>query len=157
MRTARALLALASLCGWGAVLGIAGCVAGSGGSWHEESTSLGWSAPLRAAPPANDSRERLPPALAYRPDVLNVGTAAFAYAGATPIAMRTLQVEPGPPLPVRVGDRHTVAPGETLMAIARNRLGDAARWRDIAAANPGLNPSHIAAGQQLHLPVNPAD
>ncbi|MEK7414303.1 MAG: LysM domain-containing protein, partial [Planctomycetota bacterium] len=48
---------------------------------------------------------------------------------------------------------HTVVRGETLASIARQKLGDAKRWKDILMANPGLNPAAIRVGQELILPV----
>jgi nucleoid-associated protein YgaU len=47
---------------------------------------------------------------------------------------------------------HVVARGETLRAIARSRLGDADRWREIVAANPGLDPERLRVGAKLRLP-----
>ena len=48
--------------------------------------------------------------------------------------------------------RHVVRRGETLYAIARDRLGDGGRWPEVAAANGGLRPDDLAAGQVLRLP-----
>ena len=130
---------------------VTGCVSATADRWAEAPapiTPIG--RPWVAAP--DPSRAPAVP-MTFRPDVLNVGTTGFRYATPTgPVAARTLTIEPGPPLPVRPGEKHLVAPGETLMAIARDRLGDAARWRDIVAANPGLNPAQIMAGQELKLP-----
>ena len=47
---------------------------------------------------------------------------------------------------------HVVARGETLRAIARSRLGDADRWREIVAVNPGLDPDRLRVGAKLRLP-----
>lgn len=57
---------------------------------------------------------------------------------------------------------HTLAKGETLSSIALAFYGDADKWRDIAKANPGLNPNRIKTGQVIRLPkledvgINPA-
>ena len=50
------------------------------------------------------------------------------------------------------GYTHTVARGETLWRIAQARLGSGHRWRDLAAANPGVDPHRLAVGQTLVLP-----
>ena len=49
----------------------------------------------------------------------------------------------------------TVKPGQTLSAIAKERLGDASRWREIAKANNLASPYKVVAGQTLALPVQP--
>jgi hypothetical protein len=47
---------------------------------------------------------------------------------------------------------YVVQPGETLSGIANQKLGDAARWREIAALNPGVDPDRLKVGQRLVLP-----
>jgi nucleoid-associated protein YgaU len=47
---------------------------------------------------------------------------------------------------------HVVQPGETLSGIAKQKLGDAARWREIATLNPRVDPDHLKVGQRLVLP-----
>ncbi len=44
---------------------------------------------------------------------------------------------------------HKVAAGETLATIAKWYSGKTAEWREIAAANPGLDPSRLKEGQTL--------
>ena len=147
MRTCEVLLGLGAF----AALCLSGCVTHRTGPWEAEPLGpVGRSAPL----PAPATAEPPPAPLSFRPEALEVGTAPISYASAGPrtAPVRTLNVEPGPPPQRRPGGRYTVAPGETLMAIARNQLGDASRWRDIVAANPGLDPARIQAGQELKLP-----
>jgi uncharacterized protein len=50
-----------------------------------------------------------------------------------------------------------VTAGDTLSKIARERYGDATKWREIESANPGLNLKKLKAGQILYLPNFPAD
>lgn len=90
----------------------------------------------------------------YRPEVLSIGSARLAYSSdIAPIPTRTIEISAAPPpLPVTTPRRHIVAPGETLFAIARTRLGDEGRWREILAANPGLESPQLKAGQSLNLP-----
>lgn len=77
----------------------------------------------------------------------------LAYAAAPLPPSRTVTVRPAPPrFAAAPPQQHIVAPGETLYAIARRRLGDEERWRDIMDANPGLRPSEIKAGQRLNMP-----
>ncbi|MFD4788791.1 N-acetylmuramoyl-L-alanine amidase [Streptomyces sp. NPDC058459] len=47
---------------------------------------------------------------------------------------------------------YTVARGDTLWSIAASRLGDGARWREIADLNRLKNADDIAVGQHLNLP-----
>ncbi|MEL6330401.1 MAG: LysM peptidoglycan-binding domain-containing protein [Planctomycetota bacterium] len=54
------------------------------------------------------------------------------------------------------GPTHTVRSGETMTSIARERLGDARRWRDIEALNPEIDPRALRVGQTLRLPVGAA-
>ncbi|MEU9921862.1 N-acetylmuramoyl-L-alanine amidase [Streptomyces griseoluteus] len=47
---------------------------------------------------------------------------------------------------------YTVTKGDTLWSIAASRLGDGARWREIANVNRLKNADDIAVGQKLKLP-----
>lgn len=49
---------------------------------------------------------------------------------------------------------HKVAAGETLATIAKWYSGKTAAWREIAAANPGLEPSRLKEGQTLKIPLS---
>ena len=51
---------------------------------------------------------------------------------------------------------HKVAAGETLASIAKYYSGKTAAWREIAAANPGLDPSRLKEGQTLKIPLSVA-
>lgn len=58
--------------------------------------------------------------------------------------------------PIDTGARsYVVKKGDSLREIAAATLGDAARWKDIVAANPGLQPNKLAVGQKLRLPSAP--
>ena len=62
--------------------------------------------------------------------------------------------EPLPPAPVgaQTGGRYTVVRGDTLSGIARRYYGNPSAWKNIAAANPGVNPNDLKVGQTLVLP-----
>lgn len=47
---------------------------------------------------------------------------------------------------------YTVQKGDTLYKIARDHYGDGRQWSRIAAANPGLFPATLKAGQKLKMP-----
>jgi len=49
--------------------------------------------------------------------------------------------------------RYEVQGGDTLESIAFRHLGSKTRWPDIVALNPGLDPQHLFAGQEIYLPV----
>jgi nucleoid-associated protein YgaU len=63
------------------------------------------------------------------------------------------QNAPAKPAPKTAsGDRHVVRAGETLSSIARIRLGDPTRWREIYAANRrviGPDPNRLEVGMEL--------
>ncbi|MBM4105579.1 MAG: LysM peptidoglycan-binding domain-containing protein [Phycisphaerae bacterium] len=46
----------------------------------------------------------------------------------------------------------TVSEGDTLYSIAQAELGSGARWREIADANPGIDPGSLRVGDRLVLP-----
>ena len=48
--------------------------------------------------------------------------------------------------------RYTVKKGDTLFRIAKDHYGDGKQWQKIAAANPGLTPGSLKAGQTLVMP-----
>ena len=72
-----------------------------------------------------------------------------ASVGTAPVTVPT--VVPPPPAPA--GAEHVIKRGDTLEGIARERLGDARRWREIAAANPTVNPENLKVGTTLKLPA----
>jgi len=47
---------------------------------------------------------------------------------------------------------YTVQRGDTLEGVAKKLYGDLSRWRDVAAANPGLRRKKLKPGQILRLP-----
>ncbi|MEJ7824915.1 MAG: LysM domain-containing protein [Solirubrobacteraceae bacterium] len=49
--------------------------------------------------------------------------------------------------------RYTVKQGDTLQSIARSKLGDAGRWRELQKLNPGVrDPRALRTGAVLRLP-----
>lgn len=50
------------------------------------------------------------------------------------------------------GLQHRVAPGDTFGKLAKRYLGDAGRWQEIQAANPGINERSIPIGTPLNIP-----
>lgn len=49
---------------------------------------------------------------------------------------------------------HTVVAGETLLDICRKYTGSAQRFTELLDINPDLDPTSIAPGQQIRLPIN---
>ncbi len=69
-------------------------------------------------------------------------------ATASPSAAAPLAPAPPPP-----PDTYTVGAGESLRSIAAKLYRNSGRWRDLAAANPGLDPHRrLHSGQVLKLP-----
>ena len=54
--------------------------------------------------------------------------------------------------PQITGSTYTVQKGDTLYKIARAKYNDPSAVKRIQAANPGLNPNSIKAGQRITLP-----
>jgi nucleoid-associated protein YgaU len=50
------------------------------------------------------------------------------------------------------GKTYLVKQGDTLFRIAKEHYGSGVKWRQIAAANPGLTPATLKAGQKLLMP-----
>ncbi len=90
--------------------------------------------------------DRLPEKTAYRPPVL----AGIAAALDADTASRNLPPVPAP----GTFDVHVVVRGDTLGKIARDRLGDAQRWREIFDMNSDklVDPDRIYCGMTLRVP-----
>ena len=50
------------------------------------------------------------------------------------------------------GTSYTIKKKDTLWSIAVKHLGDGQRYREIIAANPGLDPKKLAVGQTIKIP-----
>jgi nucleoid-associated protein YgaU len=56
------------------------------------------------------------------------------------------------------GATYVVRSGDTLSRIAARMLGDGGRWRDLVAANPGLDPNRLLVGKKIVIPgARPAE
>ena len=62
----------------------------------------------------------------------------------------------GTDAPGSVGQNYVVKSGDTPATIAREYLGDASRWTEIARVNPGLEARSLKVGQTLRLPEGAA-
>ncbi len=79
----------------------------------------------------------------------------------TPAAqLLTEKIKPPAPLPEitaapapKPAPTYTVMKTDTLWSIAKRRLGNGQRWKDIVAENPGLDPGKLMPGQTLRLPI----
>jgi nucleoid-associated protein YgaU len=52
---------------------------------------------------------------------------------------------------------YVVKSGDTLRSIADKKLGSPDRWKDIVAANPGLDTHKLVVGKSLKLPAESRD
>jgi nucleoid-associated protein YgaU len=50
-------------------------------------------------------------------------------------------------------DTYVVRKGDTLKEIAEKRLGSSSRWREIASANPRLDPNRLLVGTSIRIPA----
>lgn len=72
-----------------------------------------------------------------------------------PTAPAAAQPSPEPVVgaaPGETGRSYTVRTGDTLSEIAQRELGSSRRWREIVAANPGLDPAKLRVGRTLRIP-----
>ena len=61
--------------------------------------------------------------------------------------------EPEPLPPAQPASRtYTIRKGDTFWAIATREYGNGQKWKDIAQANPSVDPTKLAVGQQITLP-----
>ena len=60
--------------------------------------------------------------------------------------------DPIPVAPPAGGDTYTIKKGDNLWRIAVTHLGDGQRYRDILAANPGLDEKKLPIGKTIKLP-----
>lgn len=52
-----------------------------------------------------------------------------------------------------LGTEYAIQTGDTLEGLAQRFMGDRAKWRQIADANPGLNPNALKVGQRIRIPT----
>lgn len=50
------------------------------------------------------------------------------------------------------GRTYVVRSGDTLSEIAQRELGSSKRWRELVAANPGLDPARLGVGKRIRIP-----
>lgn len=91
------------------------------------------------------------PALAGPQPVALKGSTPAPYA--EPDAFTLGTPAPAAPAPGALGGgSYVVRERDTLWSIAATRYGNGQRWRDIAAANPGLTPEKLRVGMAIVLP-----
>ncbi len=56
-----------------------------------------------------------------------------------------------PPAPV--AQRHVIQKGDTLWAISTRYLGAGKRWKEIVAANPGIDARKLPIGKEITIPA----
>ena len=55
-------------------------------------------------------------------------------------------------LPASLGTSYTIQHGDTLWKIASQHYGDGHKWKQIADANPGLDPAKLQVGKSIMIP-----
>lgn len=82
-----------------------------------------------------------------------VPTGTTTATGPVPTNFDPRTVVADPAMPATAGSRsYVIKSGDTLEAIARAQLGDGQKWRQIASANPGINPNNLKVGQSITIP-----
>jgi len=110
--------------------------------------------PVSQVPPPNYSAEPEP----LPPVSVNQGSAAVdpvpgPGASAPDTATGPGSYEPEPLAPAQpAGRTYTIKKGDTFWSIAQREYGDGQKWRDIAQANPSVDPKKLLIGQQITLP-----
>jgi len=72
------------------------------------------------------------------------------------VAPDPYEVTPDPVITHHTGQmmEYTVVRGDTLWRISKRFLGKGSRYKEIQAANPGIDPAKIMPGQTLLIPVD---
>ena len=105
----------------------------------------------RAAPSAPPSISRgAPPA--SRPNV------AAAIAPSAPKSNAATSIAPPSAAAKAISPLNTVIvqPGDSLWKLAQQTLGSGSRWRDLLAANPGVDPNRLEPGTTIAVPAKAA-
>lgn len=103
-------------------------------------TSVSPSAGAPAYLPPPGSSTCAPPAGSFAADLAPV------------VASAPADVAPNARATKKDGKTYIVKQGDTLFHIAKAHYGSGSKWRQIAAANPGLTPTTLKAGQKLVMP-----
>ena len=104
--------------------------------------------PVSQVPPPNYATEPEP----LPPVSINQGSPGTVDPGPGPGAAGPGTYEPEPLPPQPVSRTYTIVKGDTLWSIAQREYGDGQKWKDIAQANPSVDPKKLAIGQQITLP-----
>jgi len=123
-------------------VGLLGLAIAGGCSNAKKTSEASVTEPLSPAPVAYQPAPQpyTPSPVAAQPvtyDSTPVATAAPMAASATPAVS---------------GGTYTVKKGDTLYSIAKSRYGSGKEYTKIIAANPGLSPQSLKAGQTITIP-----
>lgn len=100
-----------------------------------------------------------PPNYAAQPEPLppvsiNEGTSSGSFREGPGISSdpgESFDLEPLAPQPP-ANRTYTIRKGDTLWSIAKREYGNGQRWKEIAQANPSVDPKKMLIGQQVVLP-----
>lgn len=105
--------------------------------------------PVSQVPPPSYSAESQP----LPPVSINQGSSSVDPVAGPGAAPGVAGYEPEPLPPVQpVSRTYTIRKGDTLWSIAQREYGNGQKWKDIAQANPSVDPQKLAIGQQITLP-----
>ncbi len=105
---------------------------------------------IAAANPSVDPDRLLVGTKLRIPDVRGAGSPQSVARNSAPASKPRTETAPA------AAGVYVVRSGDTLSRIAARELGSADRWRQIVAANPGVDPNRLLVGAKLRLPGGPS-
>ncbi len=125
-----------------------------GGGWEEAKPANSRVEQLMSAPPIFGNNDG---GISYRPPVSLPQTAEMLFKDETENLQEVSIVADDSDVSADAyydssGGTYTIQRGDTLGKIAQNLLGSSQKWRDIAVANPHVNPNKLAVGDTLVIP-----
>ena len=100
-------------------------------------------------------KKKSPPPLVHVPPPEPVENESFSDFPEIPAASEPIaypEPVPAPAPRAAAPTRYTIQRGDTLWSISERVYRDGQRWREILAANPGLEPTKMRVGQVIVLP-----
>jgi nucleoid-associated protein YgaU len=111
--------------------------------------AAGCSSTSKKTPTASVTEPLAPAPVAYQPAPQPYTPSPVS---AQPVTYDTTATPVAAATPAVSGGTYTVKHGDTLYSIAKSRYGSGKEYTKIIAANPGLSPQSLKAGQTINIP-----